>query len=148
MELRFKTDMSRVEAEAKAKAKAERENRDIILEQIKLKASEKRTTILESIKWVKLISLVQNHLLQFITTSTDNWFCIIQMDCWKCEVRLGGITHENEILWFPPPFFLFYTTHENHPKIHQISPCFSVISYTPTYNFLCHVYVLINYVNY
>lgn len=50
MELRNKNEMKRIEAELTAKAKIERENRDIRLEQIRLKASENRTTVLESIK--------------------------------------------------------------------------------------------------
>ncbi|KAL4717468.1 hypothetical protein ACJJTC_000617 [Scirpophaga incertulas] len=50
MELREKNKLKIIEAEAKARAKAERENRDITLEQIRLKAAENRTTILESIK--------------------------------------------------------------------------------------------------
>lgn len=50
MELREKNKLKTIEAEAKARAKAERENRDITLEQIRLKAVEQRTTILESIK--------------------------------------------------------------------------------------------------
>lgn len=50
MELREKNKLKTIEAEARARAKAERENRDISLEQIRLKAAENRTTILESIK--------------------------------------------------------------------------------------------------
>lgn len=50
MELRHKNEMKRVEAELKAKAKVDRENRDLTLEQIRLKASENRITVLESIK--------------------------------------------------------------------------------------------------
>ncbi|CAK1554939.1 unnamed protein product [Leptosia nina] len=50
MELREKNKLKAIEAEARARAKADRENRDITLEQIKLKAAENRTTILESIK--------------------------------------------------------------------------------------------------
>lgn len=50
MELRQKTEMSRVEAEMRAKAKVDRENQDLILEQIRLKAAEKRATILETVK--------------------------------------------------------------------------------------------------
>jgi ATPase family AAA domain-containing protein 3A/B len=42
--------MLRLEAELRGKAKVERENQDIIREQIKLKAAEKRQTVLESIK--------------------------------------------------------------------------------------------------
>lgn len=50
MDLRHKNEMKRVEAELKAKAKVDRENRDINLEKIRLKASENRITVLESIK--------------------------------------------------------------------------------------------------
>lgn len=48
-EIKHKHDMMRVEAEMRGRAKIERENRDIISEQIKLKAEEKRKTTLESI---------------------------------------------------------------------------------------------------
>ena len=48
-ELRHKNEMAKVEAEANARGKVERENRDINLEQIRLKAQERRKTILESI---------------------------------------------------------------------------------------------------
>lgn len=50
MDLRTKSDMKRIEAEMRARAVVERENRDIYLEQIKLKAQENRVTVLESIK--------------------------------------------------------------------------------------------------
>ncbi|XP_014474470.1 PREDICTED: ATPase family AAA domain-containing protein 3 [Dinoponera quadriceps] len=50
MELRHKNEMRKLEAELKAKAKIDRENHDLNLEQIRLKASEKRITVLESIK--------------------------------------------------------------------------------------------------
>ncbi|CAH2236246.1 jg1437, partial [Pararge aegeria aegeria] len=50
MEMREKNKLKAIEAEARARAKADRENRDITLEQIKLKAAENRTTILESIQ--------------------------------------------------------------------------------------------------
>ena len=49
MDIRAKADAKRIEAEFKGKAAAERENRDIRLEQLKLKASEDRTTLLEAI---------------------------------------------------------------------------------------------------
>jgi ATPase family AAA domain-containing protein 3A/B len=49
-DLRHKNDMKRIEAEMKAKAVVERENKDITLEQIRLKAAERRKTILESIQ--------------------------------------------------------------------------------------------------
>ncbi|KAL1491083.1 hypothetical protein ABEB36_011736 [Hypothenemus hampei] len=50
LELRHKNEMKRVEAELRAKAKVDRENRDLTLEQIRLKAQENRVTVLESIK--------------------------------------------------------------------------------------------------
>ncbi|XP_049843316.1 ATPase family AAA domain-containing protein 3 [Schistocerca gregaria] len=50
LEMRSQLEAKRAEAEAAARAKAERENRDIALEQIRLKAAENRTTVLESIK--------------------------------------------------------------------------------------------------
>lgn len=42
--------MKRLEAELKGKAQIERENREIYLEQIKMKAEEQRKTVMESIK--------------------------------------------------------------------------------------------------
>lgn len=50
MEIRQKNEMKRLEAEMRAKAKVDRENQDLYLEQIKLKATENRMTVLESIK--------------------------------------------------------------------------------------------------
>lgn len=50
MELREKNKMKLLEAELRAKAKVDRENRDLNLEQIRLKAQENRVTVLESIK--------------------------------------------------------------------------------------------------
>lgn len=50
MELREKNKLKILEAEMRAKAKVERENRDLTLEQIRLKAQESRITILEGIK--------------------------------------------------------------------------------------------------
>ncbi|PRD24208.1 UNVERIFIED_CONTAM: atad3 [Trichonephila clavipes] len=50
MEIRNQTDMKRIEAEMRAKAKVDRENQDLYLEQIRLKAAESRVTVLESIK--------------------------------------------------------------------------------------------------
>lgn len=50
MNLRHQNEMKRVEAELLAKAKVDRENRDLTLEQIRLKASENRITVLEGIK--------------------------------------------------------------------------------------------------
>jgi len=49
MELRGKADMKRIEAEMVAKAKIERENQDLTLEQIRLRAKEHRTTVMEGI---------------------------------------------------------------------------------------------------
>nr|CAD7196255.1 unnamed protein product [Timema douglasi] len=50
MDLRHKNDMKKLEAELRAKAKVDRENQDLTLEQIRLKAAENRVTVLESIK--------------------------------------------------------------------------------------------------
>eukprot|EP00095_Tigriopus_kingsejongensis_P002671 maker-scaffold1315_size48675-snap-gene-0.14 protein:Tk02671 transcript:maker-scaffold1315_size48675-snap-gene-0.14-mRNA-1 annotation:"hypothetical protein DAPPUDRAFT_306868" len=50
MEMRAKADMKRIEAETAARAKVERENQDLYLEQIRLKAKESRTTIMEGIQ--------------------------------------------------------------------------------------------------
>lgn len=41
---------NRIKEEAEVKAKVERENRDIYLEQLRVKAQESRVTTLESIK--------------------------------------------------------------------------------------------------
>lgn len=49
-ELRRKNEQARIEAEMKARGQMERENIDLIKEQIRLKAQEKRETVLESIK--------------------------------------------------------------------------------------------------
>lgn len=49
-ELKHQYDMKRLQAELKGKAEVERDNREIYLEQIKLKAQEHRQTILEGIK--------------------------------------------------------------------------------------------------
>ncbi|XP_053694411.1 ATPase family AAA domain-containing protein 3A homolog [Sabethes cyaneus] len=50
MELREKNKMKLLEAELRAKAKVDRENRDLTLEQIRLKAEENRITVMEGIK--------------------------------------------------------------------------------------------------
>ncbi|XP_043188846.1 ATPase family AAA domain-containing protein 3A homolog [Amphibalanus amphitrite] len=50
MELRHKSDMKKIEAEMTARAKMDRENQDLTLEQIRVKAAEKRDTVLNSIK--------------------------------------------------------------------------------------------------
>lgn len=42
--------MKKLQAELKGKAQVERDNRDIYLEQIKLKAQESRQTVMEGIK--------------------------------------------------------------------------------------------------
>jgi len=49
-ELRRKNDLVKIEAEARARAQNERENRDIVMEKIRLKAAERRKTLLESIQ--------------------------------------------------------------------------------------------------
>jgi len=49
-ELRRKDELVRIEAEARARAQNERENRDLVLEKIRVKAAERRKTLLESIQ--------------------------------------------------------------------------------------------------
>merc|ERR1719234_1722760 len=49
MEMRAKADTKRIEAEMVAKAKVERENQDLTLEQIRLRAKEHRNTVMEGI---------------------------------------------------------------------------------------------------
>jgi len=49
MELRAKADSKRIEAETTARAKVERENQDLYLEQIRLKAKEHRSTVMDGI---------------------------------------------------------------------------------------------------
>nr|XP_018915660.1 PREDICTED: ATPase family AAA domain-containing protein 3-A [Bemisia tabaci] len=50
LEMRSKLEMSKIEAELRNKAKIDRENHDLNLEKIRLKAAEQRQTVLESIK--------------------------------------------------------------------------------------------------
>jgi len=50
--MKSKLDAKKSEAKALARAKAERENHDLTMEQLKLKASEHRQTVLESIKYL------------------------------------------------------------------------------------------------
>ena len=50
MELRAKADIKRIEAETTARAQIERENQDLYLEQIRLKAKENRSTVMEGIR--------------------------------------------------------------------------------------------------
>ncbi|KOC68815.1 ATPase family AAA domain-containing protein 3 [Habropoda laboriosa] len=50
MDLRHKNEMKKLEAKIIAKAKIDRENQDLNLERIRVEASEKRVTVLESIK--------------------------------------------------------------------------------------------------
>lgn len=50
IEMKEKNRLKLLEHEMRVKAKVDRENRDINLEQIRLKAQEQRTTILEGIK--------------------------------------------------------------------------------------------------
>lgn len=49
-QIKHENEMKRLEAELRGKAKIERENKDIRMEQIKLKAAEQRETVLQSIK--------------------------------------------------------------------------------------------------
>ncbi|XP_019852447.1 PREDICTED: ATPase family AAA domain-containing protein 3-like, partial [Amphimedon queenslandica] len=65
--LRHKNEMLRLEAELKGKAKIERENRDLNLEKIRVKAAENRVTVLESVKTAGAI--IGDGVSNFIT----NW---------------------------------------------------------------------------
>lgn len=58
LELRHKNEMKKLEAESRAKAKIDRENHDINLERIKLEAAEHRATLLESIRYIKIIFII------------------------------------------------------------------------------------------
>lgn len=49
LEQRHKYDMKRVEAETAARARTERENQDLMLEQIRVRAAEDRETTLKSL---------------------------------------------------------------------------------------------------
>jgi ATPase family AAA domain-containing protein 3A/B len=51
-QLRHENEMKRLQAELMGKAKIDRENQDLTLERIKVKAAEHRETILQSIKYV------------------------------------------------------------------------------------------------
>lgn len=51
MKLRRENEIARAEAKALAQAKAERENQDIRSEEIRLHAAERRSTILQSIRF-------------------------------------------------------------------------------------------------
>lgn len=53
IEMKEKNKLKLLEHEMRARAKAERDNRDLTLEQIRLKAQENRVTVLESIKYVQ-----------------------------------------------------------------------------------------------
>lgn len=75
MDLRHKNEMKKLEAEIKAKAKIDRENQDLNLEKIRVKASEKRVTVLESIKLVKISSIRQyNKNIKCIELYLSNFF--------------------------------------------------------------------------
>jgi len=50
IQMKEKNKLKLLEAELRAKAKVDRDNRDLTLEQIRLKAQENRETVLEGIK--------------------------------------------------------------------------------------------------
>lgn len=54
MSMRSKAEQEKVKAKMKARAEFERENHDLIMEQIRVKAAENRKTVLESIRYVRL----------------------------------------------------------------------------------------------
>lgn len=58
LQMREAERKNRVKEEAEIKAKVERENRDIYLEQIRLRAQEGRVTTLESIKYYYIMHIL------------------------------------------------------------------------------------------
>jgi len=90
--MKSKLDAKKSEAKALARAKAERENHDLTMEQLKLKASEHRQTVLESIKYLlkcynKCLKyeylqffLIQELLVQFLE--------VVQMHCFLIGIKL------------------------------------------------------------
>lgn len=94
MELRHKNEMLRVEAEARARAKAERENADIIREQIRLQAAERRQTILESIRCgrgtasLQPRAQAQSLLVTAVLPLQDSWHPVWRRIPCLCD-RLG-----------------------------------------------------------
>jgi hypothetical protein len=94
--------MKKLEAELKGKAQIERENREIYLEQIKLKSEEQRKTVLESIKTAgsvigtgfttllenpnKILLAVSENKLRlktffYLSLFIDRWYYVISSWC-------------------------------------------------------------------
>lgn len=74
-ELKHQYEMKRLDAELKGKARIERDNRDIYLEQLKLKAGEHRKTVLEGIQTAGSVmgqgfSMLLNHPDKLVLTGT------------------------------------------------------------------------------
>ena len=77
---RAKADMKRIEAETIAKAKVERENQDLYLEQIRLKAKENRSTVMEGIQTAGAV----------LGTGAQAFLAD-----WDKVILLGGLTYNN-----------------------------------------------------
>ena len=89
--------MKKLQAELKGRAQVERENRDIYLEQIKLKAQEQRQTILEGIKYLnnaQVIKKSKNCYFYFRTAGNvlGNGFQTFVDDPNKILMAAGGLT--------------------------------------------------------
>ena len=91
MELRHKSDMKKIEAEMTARAKMDRENQDLTLEQIRVKAAEKRDTVLNSIKCVTetvFAKVPQGVLLMLMLIHKFAWYLMwVDLKCLRsCDI--------------------------------------------------------------
>jgi len=86
MELRAKADMKRIEAETHARAKVERENQDLYLEQIRLKAKEHRGTVMEGISTAG--SVIGSGLQAFL----NDWDKVVAAAAGASLLALGYFT--------------------------------------------------------
>ncbi|CAL8110523.1 unnamed protein product [Orchesella dallaii] len=89
MQMREHERKNRIKEEAEVKAKVERENRDIYLEQLRVKAQESRVTTLESIKTIG--SVVGTGLSAFVS----DWDKMVQAAGAMTLLALGVYTAKN-----------------------------------------------------
>jgi ATPase family AAA domain-containing protein 3A/B len=90
--------MKKLEAELQGKARIERENREIYLEQIKLKSEEQRKTVLESIK------TAGNVIGTGITTLLENPNKILM----AVSENQFELTSKNKFVFLSRPVVLLY----------------------------------------
>jgi len=86
MELRAKADMKRIQAETEARAKVERENQDLYLEQIRLKAKEHRSTVMDGISTAG--SVIGSGLQAFL----NDWDKVVAAAAGASLLALGFFT--------------------------------------------------------